>query len=93
MNELPEPNDYLSLAQLAKVTGLSTSTLTRRFKEGKLFGFQPGGPRTRIVFPRNALDLAIQPVLQGRSLQTTSSSRLSGPAPRWAQGGRQQQHQ
>lgn len=77
---------YLSLAELSEATGLSKSTLIRRFKEGKLPGYQPGGPRTRIVFRSNALELAVQPELQEPSPSTTKSPRLSGPSPRWARG-------
>jgi len=85
-NELEQR--YLSLAELSTATGLSKSTLTRRFKEGRLAGYQPGGPRTRIVFRPNALELAaqVQPGLQEPSPPSTSSPRLAGPPPRWVRG-------
>jgi len=81
--EPTEVTRYLSLEQLSKRTGLSKSTLTRLFKQNKLPGYQPGGPRTRIVFPHNAIELA----MSGEAItQTKQPAQLSGPAPLWKKG-------
>jgi excisionase family DNA binding protein len=52
----------LTYDDLSTLTGLSLSTLRRRVKEGKLPFIQPGGRRTRIVFPRDVMEQLLQPV-------------------------------
>lgn len=73
---------YLTLTQLVRRTTLSKSTLTRLFRQKKIQGFQLGGPRTRIIFPHDAIEQAIQGGMLVTS-QPHQPARLSGPSPRW----------
>jgi excisionase family DNA binding protein len=50
---------YLSVAELSSLTGLSEVTIRRRIKDGSIPASQPGGPRTRLVVRRDVLDLLI----------------------------------
>lgn len=77
--ECPLPR-YLTLAQLSALTTLSQTTLKRLFKRGRIPGYQPGGPRTRILFPHDAIEQA------GKVEKTPlhhQTGKLSGPTPRW----------
>jgi excisionase family DNA binding protein len=87
-------DEYLSLAQFSTYSGLSQSTLRRRIRDGSLPAIQPGGPGTRLVIPRDALDrLRRQPPLLGggseggprAALPATSDQprHLPGPRPSW----------
>src|SRR5213078_4633777 len=51
-----EVQRYLTYDELSKITGISLSTLRRRVKDGSIPCIQPGGPRTRVVFPLDVLD-------------------------------------
>jgi excisionase family DNA binding protein len=86
----------LSYAELSKRTGISVPTLRRRVDEGKLPFFQPGGPRTRIVFPADVVEQLthVQPTLaepppEPSTPSTTPESptpatpKRRGPQPKW----------
>jgi predicted DNA-binding transcriptional regulator AlpA len=47
---------YLKLAELIAISGLSDATIRRRIKDGSLPYFQPGGPKTVLLFPPDALE-------------------------------------
>jgi len=54
---------------------MSESTLRRLWREGKLGGHQPGGPRHRVVFPPDALERASIPA------GPATASRTDRPPP------------
>src|SRR6516225_2482345 len=56
---------YLTLAELSAQTTLSESTLKRLCQKGAIPFYQPGGPRTRIVFPPDAIEQALFAGIQG----------------------------
>lgn len=47
---------YLTLEELARVSGLSKVTLRRHWRAGKIPGHQPGGKGSRVLFPPDALE-------------------------------------
>jgi excisionase family DNA binding protein len=83
----PSPLQYLSYQELSARTGISISTLRRRVKQRRLPHFQPGGPRTRIVFPSNAIELCNQPDAGNEAAPPppppAPSRGRRGPAPKW----------
>jgi excisionase family DNA binding protein len=68
---------YLSYEELSAATGISTSTLRRRVRDGQLPFFQPGGHRTRVVFPADV----VERLLQMSTKPSTPSSELQPPPP------------
>jgi excisionase family DNA binding protein len=97
VSDFPEAvaDQYLSVAQLSKLSGISEVTLRRRIKDGSIPAIQPGGPRTRLVVRRDVLDLltnlqsAAAHVENGAMGETPEASghgprgNLSGPRPKW----------
>ncbi len=86
----------LSYAELSQRTGISVPTLRRRVEEGKLPFFQPGGPRTRIVFPPDVVEQLthVQPALAepfpepstppvAPDPPTPPPAKRRGPQPKW----------
>jgi hypothetical protein len=86
-----------SVEEYADMSGLSTETVRRYLKAGKLPYDQPGGPRHRILIPLSALPAGangsarVNP--EGSPIshspadqfeQPQSRERLPGPKPRWA---------
>lgn len=47
---------YLTLEELARVSGVSEVTLRRYWRAGKIPGHQPGGKGSRVLFPPDALE-------------------------------------
>jgi excisionase family DNA binding protein len=47
---------YLSVRELAQLSGLSELTIRRLLRAGKIPCFQPGGPRCRVLVPADALE-------------------------------------
>jgi excisionase family DNA binding protein len=83
---------YLTYEELSARTGISVSTLRRRVKDGKLPYFQPGGRRTRLVFPVDVVERLLQSA--PTSSQTLPESQLQpvahplqGPQPKWMRNG------
>lgn len=79
---------YLDVRALSARTGLSVSTIHRLKKEKKIPYFQPGGPRGRILFPEDAIELGCHANVDGQktiSENSAEKSRLSGPRPAWMQ--------
>jgi excisionase family DNA binding protein len=81
---------YLTYDELHVKTGLSLSTLRRRVKEGRLPFFQPGGPRTRVVFPADVIERLLSSVPireqpQEPAPMPSSPAGPRGPRPKWLQ--------
>jgi excisionase family DNA binding protein len=75
----------LTYTELSELTGISQSTLRRRVKQGTIPFLQPGGPRTRVVFPIDVIDRltqASQPIPQAQPAPEKKTRRL-GPEPKW----------
>ena len=47
---------YLTLEELARISGVSKVTLRRYWRAGKIPGHQPGGKGSRVLFPPDALE-------------------------------------
>ena len=79
----------LTLREFCGVTRLSSATIHRLIKAGKLLCFQPsgkGGKGGKLLFPANAIDLAASPASAPSALsedRNAGSQRLSGPTPKW----------
>ena len=81
---------YLTLQQLADRTSLSVSTLRRLLKNGRLRGFQPGGPGTRIVFRPDAIEILNSPTSLATETDITDKTDTlpcRGPRPKWQSDG------
>lgn len=85
---------YLSPEEFCHHSGLSLATVHRYLKKGKLPFYQPGGPRTRILIPTDAVESVSRSATQGGRAaapataqpSSTSADRrapLPGPRPRW----------
>lgn len=87
---------YLKLNELVQVSGLSEATIRRRVKDGGLPFHQPGGPRTILLFPVDAIERANSlahgadgadqaDLVSTNSPSTPSGNQFSrrGPRPRW----------
>src|ERR1043165_4231033 len=88
---LPERQSrcYLTYEELSELTGLSLSTLRRRVKDGSLPCFQSGGPRTRVIFAANVIDLLIQSTpadLEANCETPQPQPKPLGPRPKWQRG-------
>lgn len=91
-------SDWLTPEQYVQATGLSSATVSRYLADGRLPKYQPGGPRCRVLIPRDALPTAEHPnPIQELPVESSSGSCLSdekpnnlkestrpaGPVPRW----------
>lgn len=86
---------YVTINELADLSGLSLSTLRRRIEDGTLPVIQPGGPRSRMLFDPNVFDQLLErPTTRSREFEPHESEgnkasraknghRISGPSPRW----------
>ncbi|MFL5330046.1 MAG: helix-turn-helix domain-containing protein [Gemmataceae bacterium] len=87
---------YLTIEELAKKTRYSVSTLRRLCRKGLIPFFQPGGPRSRVVFPTDSIErirailppsVASAPKTELLSLPDKTAADTarvqSGPRPRW----------
>jgi len=93
-----QPKRYLSPQEFSQLSGLSLATIHRYLNSGKVPFVQPGGPRSRILIPCDALETATtaasampsSPIAANAAPETPPPStphRLSGPRPRWAREG------
>lgn len=88
----PAARRYLTIPELAAATGMSVSTIGRLKKRGLLPFFQPGGPRSRVLFPADAVEQAClhgrlpedSPGVDDAAADETAPKR--GPRPRWLGG-------
>ena len=81
---------YVTIDELSQISTLSIPTLRRLVKKGALPVIQPGGPRTRMLFRADALELGTQAPTNPHSGNDSASdepprSKLPGPKPRWQQ--------
>jgi excisionase family DNA binding protein len=93
--DIPTARACLSYEEVSAQTGLSLSTLRRRVQEGKLPFIQPGGRRTRVVFPADVVERLLQhptdspeiePVLPSpEPARSTARPVPHGPKPKWLQ--------
>ena len=77
---------YLTIEELSLASTLSVSTLRRLFQKGLIVGYQPGGPRHRILFPRDAIEYvarATAPSLPTPAPDVKSATPTRGPRPKW----------
>jgi hypothetical protein len=81
---------YLGIGELAAATGLSVSTLRRLWRQRRIPGFQPGGPRTRVVFPPDAIERAARadPPPPADVAPGPAGAPPRGPRPKWLDGSR-----
>ncbi len=87
----PEPQRlYVSPLEYVQLSGLSLSTVHRYLKSGRIPFEQPGGPRSRILIPVNALqqrpsshDSAEEPSADAPLTSQSNQRPSSGPQPRW----------
>jgi excisionase family DNA binding protein len=83
---------YLTTVELSELTGISVSTIQRLCRKGQLPFYQPGGPRTRIVFPPDAFEQATQANQKATGLPPNDPAAASpenpqrGPRPKWQDG-------
>jgi hypothetical protein len=98
------PPAYLTRRQLADRGGVSTITIDRYKRDGKIPFSQPGGPGSKVFFPPNALEFCtvhardvrasaegvlVAPQPVGSSTGGLPAKRkLAGPSPRWQKGHR-----
>jgi excisionase family DNA binding protein len=94
----PDASDrvFLAPAEFARRTGLSLATVRRYIAAGRIPVAQPGGFRSRLLIPHDAISLPL-PALEGHRALTTepvrrrsavqnpanNADRLSGPRPGW----------
>ena len=86
---MDDTRSCLNIDELSAKSGLSLSTLRRRLREGKLPYLQPGGPRTRVLFPADILDRLVNqtPAILASQPDAVTlpkpASTARGPQPRW----------
>jgi len=88
----------LTLKEFSVATRLSTATIHRLIKAGKLPCIQPSGKGGKLLFPINAIDFASTPSTTVPNVpavdQRVDGERLSGPSPKWERDlGRPKQNQ
>jgi excisionase family DNA binding protein len=83
------PRKCLTIEELSQWTGLSVSTIRRRVKDGTIPFLQPGGRRSRIVFPPDIVERLIQ-ITSQKSTNTEpiavippEKPQRRGPRPKW----------
>ena len=77
---------YLNISELSARSGLSVSTIRRLVDNGKIEVFQPGGPRTKLLFRPGALEITPRAGDAPDSNAATSGPnrpQLSGRRPGW----------
>jgi len=75
----------LSVNDFAILSGLSLSTIRRYVADGRLPSIQLGGPRCRVLIPRDAL-LQVAKAESAAPLRATplaEKKAISGPIPLW----------
>jgi hypothetical protein len=84
---------YVTKAELCARTGLSPATIQRYKRDRRIPFFQPGGDGARVLFPRDAIEIAVAQQRQDSALiavptnQGVSSRKRPGPQPRWRSAG------
>jgi excisionase family DNA binding protein len=85
MPEPTEPERFVTIEELSALLGVSTPTLHRWIQKGALPVFQPGGPRTRLLFRVSDLKQRFRPqmVEPPNNDGGTTRSHLPGRRPGW----------
>jgi excisionase family DNA binding protein len=74
---------YLTPQEVAEEAGISLSTVWRYIRAGRFPIVQPGGPRCRVLIPRDALQQTVAAVMNSHSKEPVK--KRSGPRPKWKQ--------
>jgi hypothetical protein len=77
---------FVDIKELSQQSGLSVSSITRLKNAGRIPFFQPGGKRSRVVFPIDAIEAATSPAtppLPETKPPRPSPDRRKGPTPQW----------
>ena len=82
-----ENQQFVTLAEFLKLNpALSASTVRRWIRAGKLAHCQPGGPRTKLLIPTDALNriqLSAQAEKAASDPGCPIRENISGPKPNW----------
>ena len=85
-NSTAQPQ-LLTLRELSQRSQLSSATLHRLKRQGKIPFYQPSGPRGKLLFPVDAVEQAAKAAFSNPSPTspgtTTEKAHLSGPCPTW----------
>ena len=74
---------WTTIKKFASLCGASEKTV-RRWVEGKALPFaQPGGPRTRILIPMDALERITSPARERPEPAASGGSQRRGRRPQW----------
>jgi predicted DNA-binding transcriptional regulator AlpA len=73
---------HLNITELSARSGLSTATIWRLKKDGKIPFFQPGGKGHKVCFPADAIERDAKHSPPSSSAGQ-GQARLSGPCPAW----------
>jgi hypothetical protein len=77
----------LTLKEFSDISKLSPATIHRLKRQGKIPFFQPSGPRGKLLFPADAVELAARATSDESSTTPTGTAarkpHLSGPCPAW----------
>lgn len=81
----PHAKLYLTTAELAELSGFSVPTLRRLKRQGQLQAIQPGGPGTKAMFARDALEQTriTTPGSAAPPAPHRKGDARSGPQPAW----------
>lgn len=77
---------FLTVDEVARVTGLSASTIRRRVRDGSITAVQPGGRRKRLLFDAESLGglaLSESPQAAPDSCRTTTPKQRVASIPPW----------
>jgi len=85
----PAAPQLLTFKEFSAASRLSSATIHRLIKAGKLPCLQPSGKGGKLLFPVNAIELAtttlsVAPQVTAAD-QRVGGKRLSGPTPKWTQ--------
>ena len=90
--EAASDSPYLTKTELCVRTGLSPATVHRYKRDKKIPFFQPGGAGARVLFPRDAIEIAITQRQHESALNSSvpipinqglAPRKRPGPQPRW----------
>ncbi|MBL8826022.1 MAG: helix-turn-helix domain-containing protein [Planctomycetaceae bacterium] len=77
---------FVDIKELSQQSGLSVSTITRLKNAGQIPFYQPGGKRSRVLFPIDAIEAGGSPTMPPIPVTETphqSPDRRKGPTPLW----------
>ena len=74
---------YLTPQEMVEKAGISLSTVWRYIRAGRFPIVQPGGPRCRVLIPRDALQQRAAAVMSSHLKEPVK--KRSGPRAKWKQ--------